>query len=608
MKCFLLTITLLVLTNFSALAQTHLDLDVVVDLKNRQINVTGTTDTPALDPITQQETTNFDYSFDLGEIEKADDWPGGSFAGERNLYLPQGWHPLIKDLVTFDITVKAPLPTILPGKIKDEVHSDQSYQARFVMKHPTEGIPLFIGPYQISELVQDNLRLRTYFYEGMEDLSDDYLKRSQKYIDRFTRQIGPYPFDEFHIIASPVPAGYGFAGLTYMGARVLGLPFIKDTSLGHEILHNYWGNGVFPDYKTGNWAEGLTTYMADYMTVESKSFEQARDMRLSWLRDYAALPVELDKPASSFVTKHGQASQVIGYNKVAFIFHMLRQKLGDDMFFQAIRQFWQNFAFKEASWLDLQASFEQVTKTDLTDFFQQWVNGTGAPGFKNFSAKARRHQDKGWAVTTRVVQNSPAFKTHLPLSVGTDKGLRYKQAQLSAPMSQSTFWVEERPNAVSLDPDFNLFRKLGPNEAPPILRDVMLAKDVQLVLLSPTLKETALGLANRVTENAIKGQSSDSETHPFIMIGLKEDVTERLNTSRLPPHNLTHMDATAQVWAGKTHKGAAYMVISVNDEASLQALMRPLPHYGRRSALQFKGAKAIFKSDGQTRPVAVPIN
>ena len=67
--------------------------------------------------------------------------------------------------------------------------------------------------------------------------------------------------------------------LTYLGIEVLRLPFIRSTSLGHEVLHNWWGNGVYPDYAHGNWSEGLTTFMADYTYKERESDDAARDMR-----------------------------------------------------------------------------------------------------------------------------------------------------------------------------------------------------------------------------------------------------------------------------------------------------------------------------------------
>jgi len=58
------------------------------------------------------------------------------------------------------------------------------------------------------------------------------------------------------------------------------LPFIRTTSLGHEVLHNWWGNGVYVDWERGNWCEGLTTFMADYAYKEEEGESAAREMRL----------------------------------------------------------------------------------------------------------------------------------------------------------------------------------------------------------------------------------------------------------------------------------------------------------------------------------------
>jgi aminopeptidase N len=88
--------------------------------------------------------------------------------------------------------------------------------------------------------------------------------------------IGAYPFSGFSVVASPLPTGFGMPTLTYLGAEVLKLPFIRATSLGHEILHNWWGNGVLVDYASGNWAEGLTTFMADYAYKERIGRRRAR--------------------------------------------------------------------------------------------------------------------------------------------------------------------------------------------------------------------------------------------------------------------------------------------------------------------------------------------
>ena len=108
------------------------------------------------------------------------------------------------------------------------------------------------------------LRLRTVFAPALGPLAKDYLDSVAGYIARYEAAIGPYPFEGFSVVSSPTPTGFGMPTLTYLGESVLRLPFIRHSSLGHEVLHNWWGNGVYPDYASGNWSEGLTTFMADY--------------------------------------------------------------------------------------------------------------------------------------------------------------------------------------------------------------------------------------------------------------------------------------------------------------------------------------------------------
>ena len=128
--------------------------------------------------------------------------------------------------------------------------------------------------------------------------------------------------------------------LTYLGIDVLRLPFIRDTSLGHEVLHNWWGNGVYPDYATGNWSEGLTTFMADHAYREQAGPEAARELRLGWLRDLAALDTGQDRPLREFTSRTHGSDQVVGYHKSAMLFLMLRDTIGAEAFDQGVRAFW----------------------------------------------------------------------------------------------------------------------------------------------------------------------------------------------------------------------------------------------------------------------------
>ena len=593
-----------------------MDLQVIINLDKSQLEINGTSSTPLSLPekardIKQSETT-FKYTWPLPPQTKPDAWRAGSFRSDQNLYLPTGWHPKTNELITYTLSIDAPMVVIASGVISHETQTANRYTAQFKMDQGLETIALFAGPYKISKTMHKATQLRTYFYEGMEDLTEAYLQRTAQYIERFEHQIGPFPFPNFHIIAAPIPAGYGFAGLTYMGARVLHLPFIKETSLGHEILHNYWGNGVFPDYETGNWAEGLTTYMADYMTAEATSPTKAKEMRLSWLRDYASLPKDQDHSVTSFVSKHGQASQVIGYHKVAFIFHMLRQHLGDVSFFKALRKLWRQHAFQTASWQDLERIFSDVSGENLSPFFSQWVIGTGAPEIKSISATAHHQKDSGWNIDITAVQGSPLFKTDLPLGIGMGDKVIQKSTTLKGRISRNSLSMQTQPFAISVDPDFHLFRKLSPNEAPPILRDVMLSSNVQLFLTNTdkTFKAEAKKLASRMVEGSVKLSSQKQTPHQaFILIGEQDDIAKRMKEWRLSdaPFN-KRTEGSAHIWAGKLGQSIPYIIISLSEISNLGEIKRALPHYGKRSGLIFQGSKAVYKSSGQARPMSAPVH
>jgi aminopeptidase N len=288
-----------------------------------------------------------------------------SSAGSEGVYLP-GYDDWIANdadaATTYRVTVSVPPGqlAVVTGKLLGEQSTDAGYRATFEAESPGEPPSLFAGPYRMGERQSHGLRLRSYFHADIAGLSDAYLDAADAYIQRYQQSIGAYPYSDFSMISAPIPVGLGFPGVTYAGREIMPLPFMRTRSLAHEVLHNWWGNGIGVDYDSGNWAEGLTTYLADYAIQRDQGDAAARTMRVKWLRDYAALPNERDQPVSAFKSKRHQASQVIGYNKVAFIFHMLSREIGQPAFDDGLRGFWSRHKYKTAGWRDLQLAFEQT--------------------------------------------------------------------------------------------------------------------------------------------------------------------------------------------------------------------------------------------------------
>jgi aminopeptidase N len=472
-------------------------------------------------------------------------------ASPEGSFLPAAarWYPDAGVPFTYRITVNLPpgQKGLVEGDLVKESDAADPYRAEFDFPHPADGIHLMAGPYAVGErtlkLGSRSIRVRTWFHPELAPLAQGYLDDSARYIERYSRLIGDYPFGMFSVVSSPTPTGFGMPTLTYLGRDVLKLPFIRATSLGHEVLHNWWGNGVYPDWDKGNWSEGLTTFLADYAYKEDESEDAAREMRLGWLRDLAAVPPGEDTALKDFRSRRHGIASIIGYNKAAMVFLMLRDRIGREAFERGLRIFWQKKRFQTASWADLEAAFAEASGKPLGDFFRQWVQQPGSPPF------------------------------------------------------------------AGADPEFRVWRRVDPAVFPPILREVFVAPKAALVVADgdPDVRTAALALSARLLDAKPSASDARPDNGAALIVGTSGQIDAWLARHGLQPRPATlPARGSAQVWAGRDPKGLPYAVVTARDAASIKALERGLPHYGKQSWLVFEGARATEKGTWPPRDHPVP--
>ena len=129
-------------------------------------------------------------------------------------------------------------------------------------------------------------------------------KRSSRTSTSYSGLFPPYPFKKFAVVESFLPTGYGMPSFTLLGSAIIRLPFIPHTSLGHEFVHNWWGNSVFIDATLGNWAEALTSYTADHLYAEKRGKEEAVRYRKRLLGGYKSYAGSDPISLKEFVDSH----------------------------------------------------------------------------------------------------------------------------------------------------------------------------------------------------------------------------------------------------------------------------------------------------------------
>ena len=571
-------------------------------------------------------------------------------AAQGGTFLSAGsaWYPRPAEVFSYRVDVRVPggQRVIVPGRLVAErlpvddgaaasvagVRPDTSasvrgmlaseYQARFEFDHAADGIDLMAGPWIVREQRVERagaqpLRLRTYFPPALDaepGLADAYLQDSARYIARYSARIGAYPFTEFSVLASPLPTGFGMPTLTYLGEQVLRLPFIRATSLGHEVLHNWWGNGVLVDYARGNWSEGLTTFMADYAYKEAQSDAAAREMRLGWLRDFAALPLDAQQPLAAFRSRTHGAAAAVGYGKAAMVFVMLRDLIGEAAFDHGIQLFWQQNRFQIAGWKQLQRAFEQASGRVLEDFFRQWLDVPGGAQVSVERAYFVAQGSSGSGVLhIEFRQSGPTHAFHLPLRLEDGQASQTRWVSVSKAHETIELALERAPQALRVDPELRVWRRLDAAQLPPILRQWMLESAPQVVIADEgdaALVQAGTSLATRFFERSprvVKRAALSFARDPVLLIGTHGAIDAALAQAGLPPRPVSlGARGSAQVWT--LREGArSVAVVSARDPAALAALERPLPHYGGQSWLLAEGSRVLERGvwDAQGAEVAV---
>lgn len=329
----------------------------------------------------------------------------------------------------------------------------------------------------------------TYLFPEEAQLAEEYLDATVRYLEAYSKLLGPYPFPKFAVVENFFASGLGMPSFTLLGSGVVKRHYVQPYALGHEIVHSWIGNWVLNRREQGNWVEGLTTYLANYYYDElTGKPEQARDQRRLMLLGYAVyVRPEDDYPLSAFRQKTDQKDNAIGYQKAAMIFHQLRRELGEEVFWPAIRKLVADYGGTYAGWQDLERVFAAVSRKDLRWFFAQWVERPGAPMVRVAEARAGRPRvagpESGHHLTVRIVQRGEPYRLRLRLLADLAGGGTH-EVWVAVQAAEQTLIlpVPGAPLRLRLDPDFDSFRRLSREQLSPMLNLYVTDRPRALVL------------------------------------------------------------------------------------------------------------------------------
>jgi aminopeptidase N len=571
-----------------------------------------------------------------------------SFSSSPGIISPQGiflngssfWYPhFINELVTFRMDVELPAGWSCVSQGARTKHSTgtDSWNDTWVTDKPQEEIYLISAEFTEYSQAAGAVEAMAFLRQPDQQLAQKYLDTTVQYLEMYRKLLGPYPYSKFALVENFWETGYGMPSFTLLGPKVIRFPFILHSSYPHEILHNWWGNGVYTDYEKGNWAEGLTTYLADHLIKEQRG--AAVEYRRSVLQkytNYVTANKDKDFPLTEFRSRHSAVTEAVGYGKTMMLFHMLRQQLGDQTFIKALNQFYRKYKFKVASFDDVATTFNNVTDESLESMFEQWVKRAGAPSMQVSRAVAKPKGD-GYILSAIIeqTQEGELYRLKLPIAVHLEGVTNAYQTSIDVDSKEYNLELNfpVRPVRLDIDPEFDVFRTLDHNETPPAMSQGFGAEHALVVLPASAPESIRLGYLE-LAKGWQKGRSVDMEIRldndleelptdravwlfgwensfrPMMKNALTDyDFADKKNTVYIESTEMRRDQHSIVVMARHPSNSAhALAWLATDNVSAMPGLGRKLPHYNKYSYLGFTGDEPTNVFKGQWPVVNSPMS
>ena len=283
--------------------------------------------------------------------------------------------------------------------------------------------------------------------------ASELAQTASKEYDFFTDDFGVPESSHLNVVEIPddtLPAVWAPELAGIMGARVGDKSGVR--LLANTLAHQWWGSEVSPKTLNDAW---ITNGMARYGELMYVEEEQGKNAMRAGLQDVAAGALAYDTiPLSSTgrLSPFSPEFQSMTLEKGAMIFHMLRWEIGDKAFLATLKGALSQYTDQGMRTSDFAKVAESQSQQQLTPFFAQWVDGTGAPQFTNKYAVYRLGNNKGFRTIGEINQDLDLFRMPVELRVETDGKTEVQKVDVVGTDSQYVVDTFGRPRRISIDP------------------------------------------------------------------------------------------------------------------------------------------------------------
>jgi aminopeptidase N len=319
-----------------------------------------------------------------------------TFFGDNWPNRAHNWLPCvdnIADKATVDFTVVAPdhyqvvsnglkiSETAMPGNLKQTKWKESA-------PLPTKVMVIGVADFAVDHTGDVNkIPVYTYVFPENKEVGFNGYSVAKEILAYYMDKVGPYAYEKLaNVQSKTIFGGMENASCIFYFENSVGDKGIEEL-MAHEIAHQWFGDAASEKSFGHLWlSEGFATYMTN-VYLESKYGEDILKQRLEKDRKQVFdFEKERFTPVVDTAVKDNymQLLNANSYQKGGWVLHMLRRKMGDELFWKGIRAYYEKFENGNANTDDLQEVMQKTYGQPLEQFFKQWLH---TPGHLHLSVK-----------------------------------------------------------------------------------------------------------------------------------------------------------------------------------------------------------------------------
>ena len=404
----------------------------------------------------------------------ADNWPN-----RARFWFPCKDHPSDKATVSYTIHAPSKWKVVANGALieKPKVSTENaigSKESRHTWKWkssvpiPTYNMVIGAAEMDISTLgvasfafspsslrSDGSIEISNYTFPEDTEKSQASFARSVEMVNFFATKIGPYPYEKLANVQSSTRfGGMENASAIFYSQEAIAKGKNIETTVSHEIAHQWFGNSVTEKEWHHLWlSEGFATYFGALFFEQSNGRDNFIE-RMNESKNRIFQSKVTDRPIVDYEVRDlFKLLNSNNYPKGAWVLHMLRGLLGEEIFFRGISKYYNQYNNRTALTKDFMKAMEEVSGKNLQYFFDQWIFSPGYPIIEFKQNWIPINNEKGkMIITINQTQKKkwPTFIFESELCWDDNKCIPIK-------VDQKTQWFEitssVKPDSIYIDPE-----------------------------------------------------------------------------------------------------------------------------------------------------------